>query len=493
MRLVRWLGVTALVSVAACAKGIPLPDATPTVTVAEGAFVIGGGPSTCPAQSGQCGSTTPARPIVLEKPFDVEVHEVTVRQYQACVELGHCCGDASDSNFADHGDLPAQVRIDQARQYCRYRDRRLPTEAEWEVAARVKDASGTLQTYPWGSAPLACNQIPAQDCRANDQQLAPVASNPLDKTGLGIYDMAGSVPEWVEDDFTLGVGCRFQVASSMVCNGDANCTATMCNNSGGCQEECQGSTYNLGCASTDANGGQSCPAIPTGEAALDPFIVTYAHATQAQADGCQQTSSSSSSQYPMSKGGGLFEPSCLQNPAVRSLRDNNGAVMVNGNSEPQLGFRCVRTGTQPSWPQATGTARLMLSITPTCGVMEITAVTPDAPPAGWGTQTRVALGSSLGWAVGKYDAGQKKYTIDLTDKQAFPGSPCPTTNYQPTLGGSLVLVLASVPSTSFDVRIKYAGQNGNQGCVVSYTQTVNILGYQSSCSIMGPSGGAQCL
>jgi formylglycine-generating enzyme required for sulfatase activity len=490
MTPLRWLALAALVGAAACAKGIPLPDATPTVTVAGGAFVIGGGPTSCPSQSGDC-STAPARPIVLSQPFDIEVHEVTVRQYQACVELGHCCGDANDSNFADHGDLPAQVRIEQARQYCRYRNRRLPTEAEWEVAARVKDATGTLQAYPWGNAPLACSQIPAQECRANDQQLSPVASNPLDKTGLGIYDMAGSLPEWVEDDFTLGVGCRFQVSSPMVCMGDSTCAASLCSYSGGCQEECQGSTYNLGCASTDANGGQPCPSIPTTEAVLDPFIVTYDHA--AQANGCQQTSSSSSSQYSMSKGGGLFEPSCLQNPAVRSLRENNGSGSVNGNSARQLGFRCTQTAGQSTLPPATGTARLMLSNTPACGVMEIASVTPDAPPAGWGTQTRVALGSSLGWAVGKYVASQKKYTIDLTDKQAFPGSPCPVTNYQPVLSGSIVLVLASVPITSFDVRIKYPGQNGNPGCVVSYTQTVSILGYQNACSTVGQPSSAQCL
>jgi formylglycine-generating enzyme required for sulfatase activity len=162
MKSVLWLLLAALVGASACAKGIPLPDTSPTVKVPAGTFVLGGGPTTCPAQTGNCGSTTGSHPVALSQPFDIEVHEVTIRQYQACVELGHCCGDASDNNYADEGDLPAQVRIEQARQYCQYRNRRLPTEAEWEVAARIKDATGATQAYPWGDAPLTCGQIPSQ-------------------------------------------------------------------------------------------------------------------------------------------------------------------------------------------------------------------------------------------------------------------------------------------------------------------------------------------
>lgn len=497
MRPAGWQWLLALLGATACAKGIPLPDPTATVTVPGGAYVIGGGPATCPTSSDDCGSTTPARPIVLSQPFDIEVHEVTIRQYQACVALGHCCDDASNSNFADDGDWPAEVRIEQARQYCRYRNRRLPTEAEWEVAARVKDASGTLQAFPWGDAPLACGQIPSRDCSPGDRHLGPVGTNPLDKTSLGIYDMAGSVAEWVEDDFTLDVGCRFQVSSSLLCSGDPTCVANVCSRSGGCQEACPGNTYNLGCGSTDANGGEACPVIPLAEASVDPFIVTYDHAARVIADGCQQSSSSPSSQYSMSKGGGLAEAACVQNPAVRTLRANNGSVIGgNGNSERQLGFRCARTGTPstlPTLPAGTGTARLMLSTNPTCGVMELAPATPATPPAGWGTQIRVALGSSLGWAVGKYDAAQQRYTIDLNDKRAFPGSPCPVTTYQSVWNGSVVLVLTAVPIKSFDVQIKYPGQSGTPSCQVDYTQTVNVLGYQNSCATLGQPGGAQCL
>lgn len=491
MKFVRWLLLAALVGAGACAKGIPLPDTSPTVKVPAGTFVLGGGPTTCPAQTGNCGSTTGSHPVALSQPFDIEVHEVTIRQYQACVELGHCCGDASENNYADEGDLPAQVRIEQARQYCQYRNRRLPTEAEWEVAARIKDATGATQAYPWGDTPLTCGQIPSQECRSGNQELAPVGSNSLDKTPLGIFDMAGSVAEWVEDDFTPGVGCRFQVALGAICSGDSTCTANMCNTPAGCQTECQGSGGMNSCGSTLANGGDTCPTIPAGEVMIDPCFVTYDHGTQAQTSGCQYSSSQSSS-APMSKGGGVWEPSCAQNPAMRTSQQGYGSSGGSSNGGRQLGFRCVQRGTSPSLPATTGTARLMLSTSPTCGVIEIASVTPDTPPAGWGSQTRIALGSQLGWAVGKYDATAKKYTINLNDKQAFPGSPCPVTSYQSLWNGSALLVLSGVPVTSFDVQIKYPAQNGGSNCVVSYTQTVNLLGYQNSCSGIGPSSGGYC-
>jgi formylglycine-generating enzyme required for sulfatase activity len=490
VKSVRWLSLAALVGAGACAKGIPLPDTSPTVKVPAGTFIIGGGPQACPAQTGNCGSTTGSHPVVLSQPFDIEVHEVTIGQYQACVELGHCCGDASDSNYANNGDLPAQVRIDQARQYCQYRNRRLPTEAEWEVSARVKDATGAMQAYPWGDTPLACGQIPSQDCRSGNQELAPVGSSALDKTGLGIFDMAGNVAEWVEDDFTLGVGCRFQVALGPICSGDTTCTANMCNTPAGCQTECQGGGFSGGCGGSLANGGDTCPTVPAGEGMVDPFVVTYDHGTPAQNSGCQNSSPSSSA--PMSKGGGVWEPSCAQNPAMRTSQQGYGSSGGSGNGGRQLGFRCVQRGTSPSLPRATGTARLSLSTAPTCGVIEIASVTPDTPPSGWGTQTRVALGSPLGWAIGKYDTMAKKYTIDLNDKQVFPGTPCPVTNYQPTWNGSGFLVLSGVPVTSFDVQIKYPAQSGSSNCVLSYTQTVNLLGYQNSCSGIGPPSGAYC-
>jgi formylglycine-generating enzyme required for sulfatase activity len=483
--------LAALATPGACAKGIPLPEATPTVLVPAGTFIIGGGPVACPVQTGNCGSTTGARPVVLSQSYGIEAHEVTIRQYQACVELGYCCGDASDGNYADHGDQPAQVRIEQARQYCRYHGRWLPTEAEWEVAARVKDASGVTQVYPWGDSPLSCGQIPSQDCHAGDSEIPAVGSNPLDKTPLGIYDMAGSVAEWVEDDYVAGIGCRFQTLLGSLCSGDSTCAANMCGGAATCQVECQGPGAGNTCGGTLANGGDPCPTVPAGEALQDPFFVTYDHSTQGTGPGCQYNSNQSSG-VAMSKGGGVWEPSCAQNPAMRTAQQNFGSVS-SGSGGRQLGFRCVqRDGVSTGFPRPTGTARLMLSAQPTCGVIEVASPTPDAPIAGWGTQTRVALASQLGYALARYDGTLKRYLIDLNDRQAFPNTPCPVSNFQPMFNGGAYLILSAVPVGGFDVAIRYPGQGGTIGCTVSYTQTVNLLSYQNTCSAMGPPGGATC-
>ena len=493
MRTKLVLVLAAFAGAAACAKGIPLPGDTSTVKIPAGQYAIGGGPSVCPAQIGNCGSTTPVRPIVLSQPYDIEAHEVTVAQYQACVELGFCCGDGRTSNFADAGELPAEVRIEQARQYCKYRSRRLPTEAEWEVAARLKDASGTLQTYPWGESPPNCGQVPSQDCGSGNRQLPPVGSNSYDKTPLGIFDMAGSVAEWVEDDFTLGVGCRFQVSPALICSGTSSCLASVCPTTAGCQEECQGGTSNMGCGSSDVNGGQPCPVIPLDEASVDPYFVSYDHASQTQGSGCNSSSISSSQQYPMSKGGGAFEPSCAQNPAMRTLAQAYGSS--DGNSAPQLGFRCVQSGTRSALPAATGIAKLALAVQPTCGVVRIASVTPDTPPAGWGSQAHVAIGSSFGWATGNYDSALKAYTIDLANKLTFPGTLCPVPTYQSLFNGNNpTLVLAGVPVTAFDVRIQYAGQSGSSNCPIDYTQTVNLQSNQNqgACMLIPPPGTAYC-
>ena len=94
------------------------------------------------------------------------------------------------SGYEDHP--VTEVTWYGANAYCLWADRQLPTEAQWEYAARGSDGS----TYPWGNDSRSCDLANYSGCNGDTQ---PVGSHTAGKSWVGAFDLAGNVWEWVRD------------------------------------------------------------------------------------------------------------------------------------------------------------------------------------------------------------------------------------------------------------------------------------------------------
>jgi len=150
----------------------------------------------------------PQRTVTLEA-FWIDQTEVTNAMYARCMESGVCKATSSGrTKIAGYESYPVVVdRWEQAQAYCQWAGRRLPTEAEWEKAARGEDG----RSYPWGEE-IGCTQANYGKCTGEVQ---PVGSYPDSASPYGALDMSGNVWEYVQDlypdtsDHILKGGDRF--------------------------------------------------------------------------------------------------------------------------------------------------------------------------------------------------------------------------------------------------------------------------------------------
>ncbi|PRQ05319.1 Serine/threonine-protein kinase pkn1 [Enhygromyxa salina] len=154
----------------------------------------------CLADDGDCDGNEEPGGWVTVSPFFIDIHEATVESYEDCVDDGACgeTPDEPDCNATrnDRDDHPINcVSWDNAAAYCAWRGLRLPTEAEWERAARGDE----LRLYPWGDDPPSCELavVDGEGCGGSSTQ--PVGSLREGDSPFRVADMAGNVSEWVSD------------------------------------------------------------------------------------------------------------------------------------------------------------------------------------------------------------------------------------------------------------------------------------------------------
>jgi formylglycine-generating enzyme required for sulfatase activity len=161
------------------------------VLIPSGEFVMG---------SSAASDERPAHRVYLDA-YYLDAFEVTISRYAKFIEsvtTQQAPHQWNTVNLTEDGDRPViGVNWSDADAYCRWTEKRLPAEAEWEKAARGTDG----RKYPWGDEDPGENVANFGRCCgwSGFELLAVVGTHPAGKSPYGAFDLTGNVWEWVAD------------------------------------------------------------------------------------------------------------------------------------------------------------------------------------------------------------------------------------------------------------------------------------------------------
>jgi formylglycine-generating enzyme required for sulfatase activity len=187
--------------------GLPVPPPLPAPLSYKAGDIIQDCPDceqmvVIPAGSFDMGSSEsfegPVHHVTFAKPFAIGLREVTFEEWDACIVAGGCKYRPDDHGWG-RGDRPViDISWLDAKDFLKWlSDKagqiyRLPSEAEWEYAARA----GTTSTYWWGRD-VGAGRANCRDCGTGGTETLPVGS--FKANPFGLFDTAGNAAEWVED------------------------------------------------------------------------------------------------------------------------------------------------------------------------------------------------------------------------------------------------------------------------------------------------------